>query len=1007
MLRDGRDPQPERFAIAVHISMPNVQVRQRRPSATGPRLHVPDWWNRDPYSHGPQQSRHLVPSNAGLPGASGRHSYSAGAPPENNARSRPHSWRDVEYDSYNDDASESDDYYSRSADSGFLNDGDVIVPSYDNAGFHSKCDPDEPANVAINLELHITANIDHELDTFERLRRTGDMRAAHEFFRCSLEAYMSDDLYVSVKYAEFLLDVGDYKAITALPEPKEYISDPGFTKAASYGAWTRLLLSFRWKLTTGFAKSITGERSSAYGDAIEMLDGFTFHTPPQHFELQLMVLVLRVLQLGYQGLHPDLQLRLVGWIQWGSIVDNLMDDGRVWDLCDFVTATHWLLPAMPWLSHKGVQPFDPGSLSSRPQDSEAAILASLNLAVESCLNPPITVLNGVLTVAHKHRPLAASLARRIMEDYPEAVRSRAYLRWLLYEAAAEACETDPEVRRVPYTCTVNPAYLNYPGTTYSFGSGFILLPVYSPAGTEVPLWEPLPITQAGYRAALLALETAKGMGDVPTQILAYKLLALRDPDPSLILWAICDLQSQQGDWYDQLETLACQYIGCNDKGSRRKLLDQLTALQERVDPMSEIARGRSDVVNAIVSSLQYALGVPNQPTPWNPTPWNPNVYQHPVAMRPPTVRDAPGFGDSRLRHVSAARERSPHMVPDYRKDYQPAPPPGRWPAHIESIRKWERPSAPTPPETQEAVDATREEAANAWGVSRGTKPSYTSRKIGKQREEQPSADDGRRYSPVPLPSDLSMVSVAACASQANATDGSPTGGRQDRPRGPDDGAPVMDESAAWRHEGEPRPGGSSSRHRTAGAAPPASPGDALRRRGDLLAPPAGGINRPPRPSSVTNDEWLAGIYRWRAGERAKGKAPASDDEDSGMFDRRRVSFVEVVDADEDDVGQVVDAAETAAAETAAAETAAAGAASSTNPGGDLRRRAEVLKPPACDSKRPPRPSSTTNDEVLAGIDRRRVEELDHQSRQLTAMVKYQPPQTYQAPHVSDERPPCL
>lgn len=308
--------------------------------------------------------------------------------------------------------------------------------------------------------------------------------------------------------------------------------------------------------------------------------------------------------------------KLQSWIKWDSIMQSLADEGREWDLCDFVAATDSLLEYIIWLGPTGLQAFDPGSLSSHPQNSEAAVLASLHLVVEACLHEPLT-LDSVRSASAKNRPLAASLARRIMEHHPQAMRSRAYLRWLLYEAAAEGCEANTEARRVPSASPIHPAYWNNPGRILLRGSEWIALPVYSPAGTEVPLWEPLPIPPAGNGAVLLALEMAKEMDDIPTQILAYKLLALRDPDPSLMLWAIIDLQSRQGDWYDQLETLACRYIGCNDSDSRRKLLDQLTALQEGVGTTTGIDYELLDAVNAIVSSLCTALAIPNHHTPWN------------------------------------------------------------------------------------------------------------------------------------------------------------------------------------------------------------------------------------------------------------------------------------------------------------------------------------------------------------------------------------------------------
>lgn len=922
--------------------MSGVQTRNKR--SLGPEKRQPhEWWNAHLHNGMPQQSRHLVPSSARPFSASKRHYYSASAPPENDTKrrpalSRPHSWQG-EDDQDDADFFESGDD-SRSAEPVFL--------SYDDAIFQSKCDPNEPTDVTINLALPIAANIDRELDTLERLRRTGDMRAAREFFHHNLEAYMSDDLYVSVKYAELLLDMGDYKAIVALAEPKEYAPGAIVAKAAaSPGAWTRLLLSWRWKLIIGLAKSFTSERNSADGDALTMLHDFTIGPLLPHFELQAAVLVFRILQSHRQRLHSywisphPMQSRLRHWVEWDNITENLMDEGRLWDLCDFVAATDSLLEYIVRLDQKGVQAFDPSSLSSHPQDSEAAVLASLNLTVESYLHERLS-LNSVRTASRKNRPLAASLARRIMEHHPQAMRSRAYLRWLLYEAAAEGCEANPEARRAPSSPLVHLAYRNYPGKIHLRGSEWIALPVYSPAGTEVPFWEPLPIPPAGKGAVLLALETAKEMDDVPTQILAYKLLALCDPDPSLMLWAILDLQSKQGDWYNQLQTLACGYIGCIDKDSRRKLLDQLMALQEIMGPRAEIDFELLKAVNAIVSSLRTTLGVPDQPTPWNITPWDPHGYQPPGAVWGPSRPRIPPFGDSQARYRREVRIRPRIVMPDDGWSHRPAspspppppPPPNRQPVYH---KIWEPPSAPMPPKTQEAADVTREEATNAWGLSRGIQRSDTSRPKGKQPEEQPSADYRRPHSLVSSSSSgLSLMSVSAGTERTNGTDERPTKDRQE---------PGMKESAARGYEGETRSGGSSSRHQAADTAASASMGDILRSRADRLAPAAWGFYRPPRPSSTINDEALASINRRRAEEDVKGKAAANDVEDGGLGDTGKLDSFEVIDVDED-------TAAGAAPERVAAEPA---------------------------------------------------QELHHPNRQLNAIVKYQPPRNYQAPHVSDER----
>ncbi|KAJ4387574.1 hypothetical protein N0V93_008169 [Gnomoniopsis smithogilvyi] len=77
--------------------------------------------------------------------------------------------------------------------------------------FQTIFDVNHPQDASIHLELHITNDLDNELEVFSQLQRLGNFSAAHEYFQNNLEAYLSDP-YVFVHFGQMLLDQGNYLA---------------------------------------------------------------------------------------------------------------------------------------------------------------------------------------------------------------------------------------------------------------------------------------------------------------------------------------------------------------------------------------------------------------------------------------------------------------------------------------------------------------------------------------------------------------------------------------------------------------------------------------------------------------------------------------------------------------------------------------------------------------------------------------------------------------------------
>ncbi|KAL5941051.1 hypothetical protein ACKVV1_005779 [Pyricularia oryzae] len=487
------------------------------------------------------------------------------------------------------------------------------------------CDPDQPVNVHVQLQLPIALDLDDELGELARLRRVGDFRAAKSFFRSKLAEHIGNP-YVFVQYAELLLAMEDYKALKSLRPPPSFgvsIEEEGLRRArrekglnTEDGAdpWLDLhpraegtLLFWNWSLI----KSLVLIHADDCVYSVEWLRStfsyLDFQDDLGSTEVQIIVLSIKLFVAAFKSASQlnhigSLQSDFEHWVDWGSLFASLSRQNRHWDCCDlkaidaiaFGYREHW-----NWQNNlPGRDRFDfdfTGPWEQLDHD-EASLLACLDQTTSVTL-AHFTAKPYVIDCIKKSANMLSmmnSAAELLKRHYPAAMRSRPFVRWLILSSQA-AGEKSDELSSLEHGRSWWGVFHNLtvrPGCVTMGWSDGISLPIYIPRGTEVPKWEALENPQPINEALHLALNLARDMDDYPTQAICYKLLALRCKDPTPFLESLCRLQEAHGDRAEYLKTLLSSYIGLDDVRSAKRLLDKLTDFR---DVFSVGAYNRADI----------------------------------------------------------------------------------------------------------------------------------------------------------------------------------------------------------------------------------------------------------------------------------------------------------------------------------------------------------------------------------------------------------------------------
>lgn len=283
--------------------------------------------------------------------------------------------------------------------------------------------------------------------------------------------------------------------------------------------------------------------------------------------------------------------QLTDWVDWKTLYQQLLSEDRVWDFRDAFLAV-----SACYGTENALQAFhDYGSsmedlLTDWQTDSQDE---STNLALLDILS--LTALaagtyTGVHYLSKTCVQLAESIGNSLLNNSPDLVQSRAFLRWVIAKAVVNYGP-----RNFKY-------FSDYPGLIiFPTIEG---VPYYIPVSQENPGWLPLDPTPTSRESLQMALSSAKKMQDYKTEALCLRELALRTEDPGGLLHELGQLQRfKQHNMDGYLVTLLSRYLICRDYSSKENLGKNLEDFGIWKDP--------SDLVNptavAARAVLQHAL----------------------------------------------------------------------------------------------------------------------------------------------------------------------------------------------------------------------------------------------------------------------------------------------------------------------------------------------------------------------------------------------------------------
>lgn len=298
-----------------------------------------------------------------------------------------------------------------------------------------------------------------------------------------------------------------------------------------------------------------------------------------------MVLVLQVCaEIGYvlpEWYYTDgLQEAAVKWVDWPALFKALLVEGRIWDFKDLHVA---LVAAFSDSADKIL--FGTRDIKSSlnydwllDDNDESTNLAQLSLFVE-----PTWVRSW-------YKDEAQSRAEAIILHFPTAMKSRPFIRWIMWDAADALFSISEEQNRDPPLVAETSRLQEFPGMVW-IGQQTNNTSAYVPRNNENPGWF-APVTSPEVEEQFqLALNLAKELKDYKSQANCYKRLIRQSEDPTELFQELAHLQNDiQGDKRGHLETLLPRYLLCKGRPAQEKLFEELQRTGDQGDATTLWAR---------------------------------------------------------------------------------------------------------------------------------------------------------------------------------------------------------------------------------------------------------------------------------------------------------------------------------------------------------------------------------------------------------------------------------
>jgi hypothetical protein len=275
---------------------------------------------------------------------------------------------------------------------------------------------------------------------------------------------------------------------------------------------------------------------------------------------------------------------------------DLLHKGQIWDYRDILTGLIQSDPNLSLLPSLFGESDTVGLLDLNIKHLEADLVdQSTNLAI-------LDITETILLTAHRPKDQfqrllekATTLVSSLVQDDPDLVASRQYLRWMLAKLSVEIQE---RLGMGPYSGS--------PGLFLTHYSVWCL-PLYVPCESEMPT--PFNVKLRPDRIPFIktAIDGARSIQDHNTEVLCLQALIFETENPLAIFDELARLQKDtQGDMQGCLQTYLSRYVFCRDQSSRSTLRKDILSLRYSDNFPSVLLWARAMILRALAESTGEA-----------------------------------------------------------------------------------------------------------------------------------------------------------------------------------------------------------------------------------------------------------------------------------------------------------------------------------------------------------------------------------------------------------------
>ncbi|KAK6957709.1 hypothetical protein Daesc_000497 [Daldinia eschscholtzii] len=414
--------------------------------------------------------------------------------------------------------------------------------------------------------MSVQEDLDDSLEEFCRLQRLGDFASAKRFFADNLQEHLYKP-NILIEYAEMLLEQGDYNSLSEIDCSTIYDTADN-DEDSSDG---RLLRSY-WYLMQVLISChkpdmVLHDYSNIMTETFFNLDIIESSVFAEEKEIKMVAMANRI------SLFQERLRDLFYSPFYRSLYAILLRQGRIWDLHD-ISVARMTIQRLDVSWDWSDDPSPRQRIQNLIKDWSSAIKGydtSTTLALLSILVPYVQSrsidLGGKADALTEYvMEQSTLLAASVMENDPNSMRSRPFVRWMLAKSHTKCPgQLDHQLEYID----------SYPGMV--FHNKDYTLPGYVPLKIENPGWKVHQVASDIEEPVRTAVKASQLLGDYRTEANALQLLITFSAKPTQEFEALGNLQNKtQGDILNYTTTLISKYLICDTEASRNDLKREIS-----------------------------------------------------------------------------------------------------------------------------------------------------------------------------------------------------------------------------------------------------------------------------------------------------------------------------------------------------------------------------------------------------------------------------------------------